>query len=156
MAFEGPEKKRKLLISMGILAAIVVGAGIGTMAITGYFRGQDPIYQCIDDPSRQPYQVSVPITVFRDGFPYLVPSGVGIDDTCTRPVHTLEENVIHVAYSMPYDFTLGHFLYYWIGNDLQNYETQVYVNDRLHTEGSFLDIRLRQGDSLRIEFTTRN
>lgn len=141
---------------MGILAAIVVGAGLGTMAITGYFRGQDPIYQCIDDPSRQPYQVSVPITVFRDGFPYLVPSGVGIDSTCTRPVHTLEENVIHVAYSRPYDFTLGHFLYYWIGNDLQNYETQVYVNDRLHTEGSFLDIRLRQGDSLRIEFTTRN
>ena len=156
MAFEGPEKKRKLLISMGILAAIVVGAGIGTMAITGYFRGQDPIYQCIDDPSRQPYQVSVPITVFRVGFPYLVPSGVGIDDTCTRPVHTLEENVIHVAYSRPYDFTLGHFLYYWIGNDLQNYEMQVYVNDRLHTEGSFLDIRLRQGDSLRIEFTDRN
>jgi hypothetical protein len=156
MAFEGPEKKRKLLISMGILAAIVAGAGLGTMAITGYFRGQDPIYQCIDNPSRQPYQVSVTITVLEDGFPALVPSGVGIDNTCIRPVHTLEENVIHVAYSRPYEFTLGHFLYYWIGNDLQNYDTQVYVNDRLHTDGSFLDIPLRQGDAIRIEFTSRN
>ena len=156
MVFEGPEKKRKLLISMGVLAAIVAVTGLGTMAITGYFRGQDPIYQCIDNPARQSYQLSVPVTVFEDGFPALVPSGVGIEDSCTRPVHTLEANVIHVAYSRPHEFTLGHFLYYWIGNDLQNYETQVYLNDSLYTEGSFLDIPLRQGDSIRIEFTSRN
>lgn len=81
---------------------------------------------------------------------------MGIEDSCTRPVHTLEANVIHVAYSRPHEFTLGHFLYYWIGNDLQNYETQVYLNDSLYTEGSLLDIPLRQGDSIRIEFTSRN
>jgi hypothetical protein len=155
MVFEGPEKKRKLLISMGVLAAIVAGAGLGTMAITGYFRGQDPIYQCIDNPATQPYQLSVPITVFEDGFPALVPSGVGIEDSCTRPVHTLEANVIHVAYSRPHEFTLGHFLYYWIGTDLQNYDTQVYVNGSLYTDGSFLDIPLSRGDSIRIEFTLR-
>lgn len=156
MAFEGPEKKRKLLISMGILAAIVAGAGLGTMAITSYFRGQDPIYQCIDNSEEQPFQLSVPITVFEDGFPAIVPRGVGIEDGCTRPVHTLEENVIHVAYSRPHEFTLGHFLYYWIGNDLQNYDTQVYVNGELHTDGHFLDIPLGPDDSIRIEFTSRN
>lgn len=156
MTFEGPEKRKKLLISMGILAAIVAGAGLGTMAISGYFRSQDPIYQCIDNPTRQPYQLSVPITAIEDGFPALVPRGVGIEDGCTRPVHTLEENVIHVGYSRPHEFTLGHFLYFWIGDDLKNYNTQVYVNDSLHTDGSFLDIPLRQGDSIRIEFTSRN
>jgi hypothetical protein len=64
--------------------------------------------------------------------------------------------VIHVGYSEPHEFTLGHFLYYWIGNDLQRYDTKVYVNGGRHTDGSFLDIPLRQGDSIRIEFTTRN
>lgn len=62
MAFEGPEKRKKLLISMGILAVLVVGAGLGTLAITSYFRSQDPIYQCIDNPAEQPYQLSVPVT----------------------------------------------------------------------------------------------
>lgn len=141
---------------MGILAAIVVGAGLSTMAITGYFRSQDPIYQCIDNPTEQPYQLSVPVTVTEDGFPETVRSGIGVEDGCIRPVHTLEKNVIHVGYSRPHKFTLGHFLYYWIGNDLQNYDTKVYVNDTLHADGSFLDIPLRQDDSIRIEFISRN
>ncbi len=156
MAFEGPEKRKKLLVSMGILAVIVVGAGLGTLATTSYFRSQDPIYQCIDNPTEQPYQLSVPLTVTENGFPALVPKGVGIEDNCIRPVHTLEENIIHVGYSRPHEFTLGHFLYYWIGNDLQNYDTKVYVNGNLYTNGSFLDIPLKQGDSIRIEFTSRN
>jgi hypothetical protein len=156
MAFEGAEKRKNLLVSMGILATIVVGAGLGTMAFTGYFRSQDPIYQCIENPETQPYQLSVPITVTEDGFLALVPAGVGIEENCIRPIHTLEQNIIHVGYSRPHEFTLGHFLYYWIGNDLGNYDTKVYVNGELHTNGSFLDIPLRQGDSIRIEFTSRN
>ncbi|SRR5581483_5318541 len=156
MAFEGQEKRKKLLWSMGILAAIVIGAGLGTTAVTGYFRSQDPIYQCIDNPEKQPFQLSIPVNATIDGLPSVVRKGVGFEDNgCIRPVHTLEQNVIHVAFSKPYEFTLGHFMYYWVGNDLQKYDTKVYVNGKLHTEGSFLDIPLRQGDSIRIEFTTR-
>ncbi|MEP0825735.1 MAG: hypothetical protein HRF40_09630 [Nitrososphaera sp.] len=156
MVFEDRDKRKRLLVSMGTLAAIVIGAGLGTVALTGYFRSQDPIYQCIENPEQQPYQISVPITVTEDGFPARVPAGVGIEDSCIRPIHTLEQNVIHVGYGRQHEFTLGHFLYYWIGNDLSNYDTQVYVNGELHTDGSFLDIPLRQGDSIRIEFTSRN
>lgn len=156
MAFEGPEKRKKLLISMGILAAIVVGSGLGTIAITGYFRSQDPIYQCITNARDQSFQLSVPITVIEDGKPILVPRGIGIEDNCIHPVHTLEENFIHVGYNKPHGFTLGHFLYYWLGNELQDYDTQVYVNGNPHTDGSFLDIRLIHGDSVKIEFATRN
>jgi hypothetical protein len=156
MAFEGPEKRRKLLVSMGVLAAIVVGAGLGTMALMGYFRSQDPIYQCIENPEGQPFQLSVPIAVTEDGSPALVPACVGMEDNCIRPIHTLEENVIHVGYSRPHEFTLGHFIYYWLGEDLQNYDTTVYVNGEQHTDGSFLDIPLRQGDSIRIELASRN
>ncbi|MGH9991055.1 MAG: hypothetical protein ACREAZ_00195 [Nitrososphaera sp.] len=154
--FEGPEKKRKVLSSMLTLAALIGGAVLATAAITTYFRAQDPVNQCIADPTSEPYQVSVPIALTVDGAPGVVPEDVGISETCTRPVHTIEENVIHVAYGRPHDFTLGHFLYYWLGNDLLKYETKVYVNDTLHTSGDFRDIVLRQGDSLRIAFITKN
>ena len=155
MTFEGKGKRKKLLISMGVLAAVVIGAGLGTMTITSYFHPQDPIYRCMDDPAVQSYQLSVPITVTKDGITMLVPKGVGIEGNCIHSVHTLDENLIHVGYNEPYGFTLGHFLYYWIRNDLHKYDTQVYVNGKLHTIGSFLDIPLRQGDSIRIEFTSR-
>jgi hypothetical protein len=158
MAFEG-SKRRNLLFSMMILAGLIGGAVFGTAAFSMYFRSQDPVNQCIDDPESQSFQLSVPVTVIEDGFAALVPRGVGIEDnnnSCIRPVHTVEENVIHVAYDRPYDFTLGHFLYYWLGNDLLHYDTKVYINGIQHTAGDFRDIVLREGDSIRIEFTTRN
>ena len=153
MAFESPEKKRKLLFSMLVLAVLIGGAVLATAAISTYFRSQDPVNQCISDPATQPFQLSVPVTVTENGSPALVPKGVAITQNCTRPVHTLKENVIHVAYSEPHDFTLGHFLYYWLGDDILQYDTRVYVNGVQYTEGDFRDIVLRQGDSIRIEFT---
>jgi hypothetical protein len=155
MAFESREKKRKLLFSMLVLGVLIGGAVLATAAISTYFRSQDPVNQCISDPATQPFQLSVPVTVTENGSPAVVPEGVAITHNCTRPVHTLEENVIHVAYSEPHDFTLGHFLYYWLGDDILQYDTRVYVNGVQHTEGDFRDIVLRQGDSIRIEFTAR-
>jgi hypothetical protein len=155
MAFEG-SKRRSLFFSMLILAGLIGGAVLATSAFTTYFRSQDPVNQCIDNPDSQPFQLSVPITVIEDGFPALVPKGVGIKDGCIRPVHSVEENVIQVTYSRPHDFTLGHFLYYWLGNNLLQYDTKVYVNDIAHTEGDIRDIVLEQGDRIRIEFISRN
>ncbi len=152
---EGAEKKKRLIWSMVVLAVVVVGVGAATMAVTGYFRDRDPIYQCIGDPRFQSYQSSMPVTASKDGVSVQVPSGIGITDDCTLPVHTLEEGVIHVAYSDQYQFTLGHFIYNWIGQDLSNYDTTVYVNGQEHANGSFLDIPLRDGDEIRIEFVTR-
>jgi hypothetical protein len=155
MAFEG-SKRRNLFFSMLILAGLIGGAVLATSAFTTFFRSQDPVNQCIDNPNSQSFQLSVPITVIEDGFPALVPKGVGIKDGCIRPVHSVEENVIQVTYSRPYVFTLGHFLYYWLGNNLLQYDTKVYVNDIRHTEGDLRDIVLEQGDRIRIEFISRN
>lgn len=141
---------------MLILAGLIGGAVLATSAFTTYFRSQDPVNQCIDDPESQPFQLSIPITVIEDGFPALVPKGVGTKDGCIRPVHTVVENVIQVTYSRPHDFTLGHFLYYWLGNDLLQYDTKIYVNGAQHTEGDFRDIVLEEGDQIRIEFVSRN
>jgi hypothetical protein len=155
MAFSGSEKRR-LLFSMLILAGLIGGSVIGTSTLTSYFRSQDPVNQCIDDPKSQPFQISVPITVIEDGFPGFVPKGVGVSDDCIRPVHTIEENVIQVTYGRPYSFTLGHFLYYWLGDDLLRYDTTVYVNGVPQTEGDIRDIVLEDGDRIRIDFLSRN
>jgi hypothetical protein len=155
MAFEG-SKRRNLFLSMLILAGLIGGAVLATSAFTTHFRSQDPVNQCIDGPESQPFQLSVPITVIEDGLPAIVPKGVGIEDGCIRPVHTVEENVIQVTYSRPYDFTLGHFLYYWLGSDLLEYDTKVYVNDIAHTEGDLRDVVLDEGDRIRIELASRN
>ncbi|MGI0020497.1 MAG: hypothetical protein ACREAY_08500 [Nitrososphaera sp.] len=153
---EGPAKRRRLIWSMAVLAAVVIGAGVATKTVTDYLRANDPIYQCIGDPGTQPYQLSVPVSATEDGVPALVPAGIGITGDCTLPVHTLEEGVIHVAYREPYEFKLGHFIYNWLGQDLGMYDTKVFVNGKEHTDGRFLDLPLRDGDSIRIEFATRN
>ena len=154
-AFDGSQRKN-LVPSMIILAGLVGGAVLATSAITNYFRSQDPVNQCINDPESQPFQLAVPVSVIEDGIPALVPKGVGIKDGCIRPVHTVEENVIQVSYTRPYDFTLGHFLYYWLGNDLLRYDTKVFVNDIPQAKGDLRDILLKQGDRIRIEFQRRN
>lgn len=156
MAFEGGQKRKKLVWSMAILAATVVGAGLLTMAVTNYFRSQNPIYQCMHDPAQQPFQLSVPINVTEDGRPVPVPKGIGIDNNCIHPIYTLDQNIIHVSYSRPYDFTLGHFLYYWLGDKLQNFNTKVFINGRQHTEGSILDIPLKGGESIHLILTRKS
>jgi hypothetical protein len=155
MAFDESEKRKQLLSSMVVLAALVGGAVIATVAITSYFRSQDPINQCIGDPNSQPFQMSIPITVTEDGSPAVVRKGVGIEEGCTRPVHTLNENIIHVAYSKPYPFTLGHFLFFWLKDDLLKYDRKVYITGTLHTDGDIRDIALKDGDSIRIELVTK-
>ena len=150
---EGTDRRKRLLKSMITLAIAVLGAGLATNFILGYLRTQDPIYQCIKDPNSQPFQLFVPITVTRNGNNVAVPAGIGVNNNCIRPVHTIEPNVIHIAYSRPYPFTLGHFLYNW-KIDLTKYNTKVYVND-IFKNGSYLDIILKQGMSIRVEFTSK-
>ena len=155
MTLDGSKKRSSLFISMLILAGLIGGAVLVTSASSAYFRSQDPVNQCIEDLESQPFQLSVPITVTEDGLPARVPEGIGITDDCIRPVHTALENIIQVKYSRPHNFTLGHFLYYWLGNELLQYDTRVYVNDILHTEGDLRDIILKDGDRITIEFLSR-
>jgi hypothetical protein len=152
---EGADRRRRLLKSMITLAIVVLAAGLATNFILGYLRSQDPIYQCIKDAKSQPFQLSIPITVTRDGKNVPVLPGIGIDNNnCMRPIHTLQPNVIDVAYSRSYPFTLGHFLYIW-KIDITKYNTKVYVNNILHKDGNYLDIVLKQGISIRVDFTSK-
>ena len=135
---------------MLLLAGLIGDAVLTTSAFATCVRIQDPVSQWIAHPESQPIQLSLPITEIEDHFPALVPKGVGIKDRCIRPVHTVVENAIQGAYSRPYDFTLGHFMYYWLGNDLLQYDTKVYVNGTPHTARDIRDIVLAQGEQIRL------
>lgn len=63
-----------------ILAGLIGGAVLATSAFNIYIytRSQDPLNPCnIADPEPPPFNLSIPITVLEDGFPALVPKGVG-------------------------------------------------------------------------------
>jgi hypothetical protein len=155
MRFKDDHHKRKSLIrSMILLAVVVLGTGLFTNFVIGYFKSQDPIYQCIRDPTAETFQLSIPIKVTRDGSYWPIPAGIGISNKCIRPINTLHENIIHVAYSRPYPFTLGHFLYIW-GIDIKQYNAKVFINNILHTNGSYLDIILKEGMSIKVDFTSK-
>ena len=99
-----------------------------------YFRSQDPLNSYIDNPESPPSELSLPINLIDEGFPAVVPQGVGNkDDLYIRPVDTVVENVIQLRYSRPYDLILVHFLYYWLGSNLLQYDTKVNVNGALYT-----------------------
>jgi hypothetical protein len=56
MTLDG-SKITRLFISMLVLAGLIGGAVLVTSASTAYFRSQDPVNQCIEDPESQPFQL---------------------------------------------------------------------------------------------------
>lgn len=146
------DKRRILIRSMIALAVIAVAAGIMTNIITQQARAQDPLYQCIESDNLA-YQAYVTISVTVNGLPVEIPSGVGIQENCMRPIHTHDTSgLVHIVFSKPYDFRLGHFLWYW-GFDIQSYDASVYVNGV--AQQNYLDMVLRDGMTVIIDFKSK-
>ena len=145
-------KKKALIRSMIILAVIAVAAGVITNIITQQARAQDPVYQCIESDNL-PYQAYVTISITINGQPSEVPANIGVLDNCLRPIHTHDRSgLVHIVYDRPYDFKLGHFLWYW-GFDLQQYDATVYVNGV--QQDKFLDMVLRDGMTITMDFKSK-
>ncbi len=148
------QKKRILIRSMVVLAAIAVGAGLVTNVIAQQARLQDPLYQCLPSDER-PYQAYVTISVTVNNQQVEVPKGIGVSPDCLRPIHTHEnDGVIHVAYEKPYDFSLGHFLWYW-NFDISKYDAKVYVNG-MDVSEKYLDTVLKDNTSIIIDFRSKD
>jgi hypothetical protein len=158
MAFINKSGKTRtdLFLSMIGLLIIVIIVGLSVNYVTSYFRSQDPIYQCIRNPKEEPFQMAIATTATRDGKAITIPRNIGISQSCIRPVHTLQENQIHVSYVKPYPFTLGHFLYIW-GVKISDYDVKVYINNKIYSnDSSYLDIVLSKGMDLRLDFVSKN
>ena len=155
MGWEDGEKKKRMVVrSMIVLAVIAVGGGIITNIVMQQARAQDPLYQCIKSED-QPYQAYVTIFVTANNQEITVPQNIGILPDCVRPMHTHDSNgLVHIAYERPYDFRLGHFLWYW-NFDILQYDATVYVNG-FDIGEKYLDTILQDGMSVRIDFRSKD
>jgi hypothetical protein len=155
MGWEDGEKKRRMVIrSMIVLAVVAVAGGLATNIFTQQVRAQDPLYQCIESED-QPYQAFVTISITVDGRQAVVPKDIGITDSCIRPIHTHDTSgLIHVAFERPYDFKLGHFLWYW-NFDIIKYDATVYLNGQ-NVEEKYLDTVLKDGMTINMDFRSKN
>lgn len=134
------------------LAVIAVVAGVVSNIIAQQARTQDPLYQCIESDNL-PYQAYVTLSIRVNDQPIEIPANIGISDNCLRPIHTHDNTgLIHVVYNEPYDFTLGHFLWYWNFN-IQQYDATVYVNGV--EKEKYLDTVLRDGMFIVIDFRSK-
>lgn len=61
------------------------------------------------------YHVHAHLTIVINGEKQVVPKGVGIiSPTCIRPLHTHDtDNIIHIEFERPRNFTLGEFFRVW-------------------------------------------
>jgi len=155
LGWEDGERKRRMVIrSMIVLGVIAVVGGIITNIITQQVKGQDPVYQCITSDD-QPYQAYVTIFVTVNNQEITVPKDIGVLPDCVRPMHTHDSNgVIHISYERPYDFRLGHFLWYW-NFDILQYDATVDVNG-LDVGEKYLDTVLQDGMSIRMDFKSKD
>lgn len=155
MGWEDGEKKKRVVIrSMIVLAVIAVAGGLITNIFTQQVRAQDPLYQCIRSED-MPYQAYVTISVIVDNQEVVIPKGIGITDDCIRPIHTHDSSgLVHIAYERPYDFKLGHFLWYW-NFDIAKYDATVHVNGQ-DIGDNYLDTVLKDGMTIGLEFKSKS
>lgn len=96
------------------------------------------------------------LTMRIDGVDQVLPSNIGITDTCMHPIHTHDATgKVHVEYERDLPFTLGDFLA--IANetyDQEGFTTKMTVNGAESTERE--NLVLKDLDNIVIEYTSVN
>lgn len=152
-----PQKRRKTLRFLAITAAIGIGIALTNVyVIQKVVKADDPLYQCINGLDVT-YQLSTTFEIYVDGVKQNIPAGIGITPNCQRSMYTLsDDGVVHVAWTKPYAFTVGQFL--WISGfdyrDTDDKASTIYVNGVESPD--FINTVLQDGAHYRVEFATKN
>ena len=136
-------------ILSGAVAVILVAAACGG-------EGSDPLAICVQlDAPVNPIQVTfVPVL---DRNPNMLPAGIGVTPSCTRPLYTKNADfVVHVQSPGNEEWTMGDFFRVWgDDNPYRGMGTNnVSVNSELY-QGDYNDIRLEDGLRVIIDFKTQ-
>lgn len=152
-----PAKRRKTLRYLAITAAIGIGIALtNTLVVQKIVKADDPLYQCINGRDIT-YQLSVTMEIYVDGVKQNIPANIGMEPNCQRTMYTLsDDGVVHVAWTKPYAFTVGHFL--WISGfdyrDTDDKTSKIYVNGLESPD--FINTVLQDGATYKAEFVTKN
>ena len=136
-------------ILSGAVAVLLVAAACGG-------EGSDPLAICVQpDAPVNPIQVTfVPVL---DRNPNMLPAGIGVTPSCTRPLYTKNADfVVHVQSPGNEEWTMGDFFRVWgDDNPYRGMGTNnVSVNSELY-QGDYNDIRLEDGLRVIIDFMSQ-
>jgi hypothetical protein len=152
-----PQKRRKTLRYLAITAAIGIGIALtNTLVLQKIVKADDPLYQCINGRDIN-YQISATFEIYVDGVKQDIPANIGITNNCQRSMYTLaDDGVVHAAWTKPYAFTVGHFL--WISGfdyrDTDDKASKIYVNGIESPD--FINTVLQDGAHYRAEFVSKS
>lgn len=165
------EKKKETAIGFAVVILIVIVLG----GAAWYFiapsilnpgpsttsPSTDPtLTTCINEASLAMH-IHVQLSIIINGQPMQVPANVGIDATCTRPVHTHDDTgEIHIESPASYPFTLGDFFLVW-GHPFDNTQVITYKVNSSHTlkmtvngitNNQFQNYVFQDGDQIQITY----
>lgn len=93
--------------------------------------GNPTLTTCISEGSLAMH-IHVHLSITINGQPVGIPANVGVDATCTRPVHTHDDSgEIHIESPVVYPFVLGDFFMVW-GQPFDNTQMMTYKVDSAH------------------------
>lgn len=109
------QQRRNRTIASLIVAVVLIAVVVTAAAFLAPKTSLVPLPGYLDQcASSVAYHAHVHLAINISGIPYTVPSGVGIQGGCNRPMHThATDGVIHVEPNELRDFTLGDFLAIW-------------------------------------------
>lgn len=136
------EKKRESAIGLAFVVIIVVllggalwyfvGPAIFAGSSTATPTGDPTLTTCISEGSLAMH-IHVHLSITVNGQPVGIPANVGVDATCTRPVHTHDDSgELHIESPVVYPFTLGDFFMVW-GHPFDNTQIMTYKVDSAHS-----------------------
>jgi hypothetical protein len=148
-------KKKKKIVALGIIAALVLGIAIVSYKLD---NTQSSAFSIIDgiECNTQEYlvlHIHAHLDLFENGHYVTVPAQIGIhDNTCLYWLHTHSaDGVIHIESPSPKEFTLGQFIDIWrdtsVGAPPANEEPIIYVNGQVVTT-SLTDTKLNAHDEI--------
>ena len=166
--------KRLTIITMSVLVAIFVGAGIlwtiapDTLLSSAPSSSSSLIIDNIrcETVEHTTFHIHAHLDIFINGKPYTVPSQIGIiPDKCIYWLHTHDDNgIIHIESPENRNFTLGQFFNIWnkkfnntqifdnVVDGNKNNALSVYVNGGKVNAVDYRDIKLNSHDEIAIVY----
>lgn len=152
----GDPTKRKQTIKYLILTAVIgISVAGATTLITSQLKGDNPIYECINDRDTK-YKISATLELIVDKQKAEIPAGVGITEDCQRALYTLSnDGVIYAEWDEEFDFEIGHFLWMWEfpHRDMDDSKSKVFVNGIESPD--YISAKMVDGYHYRAEFTSK-
>lgn len=153
--------KHYWLLGATFVTGIVLFFALGPMPVRPNQNRRFVLTECMSEKSPIHFHVTLKMSYL--GRPMPLPSNIGIEEDCMRPLdtHDGKDNKVHVHYTRPYPFTIGDFFTVWGVIFNKDQFSGTFVSDRrkitMKVNGKinydYESYILKDGDSIEIAVT---